>query len=345
MKMVVASRQSANSMAGAGLNAAVGPGQRHHDAGRPAGELGGLVEIGRSRLERGESRHKPLLEAQRIAAVLVVARVPAELRGSRSCGSARSRRGWSGALRGGSSGNRAQAPPPRPHRAASSRRRARPCAARPRSNRAAPPPSAAGTADRAAPASRPPSSATITCAVFERRKRCRLRRDSRSVANTLVFKSSTRASMSPRSALRTRTGGAGAWARLGGIVTNGSGEFVSLSPSRSQPLLRFTTKMRGESTFFEREPVCAAPRPIDSAAAKSRRSPKQNQAPTIGGIPPPQVAIGACAPIHPRVGLKAPARIACYLWAGILFFAIRSPARYTTATSAPHRGGDPSCSA
>ena len=49
------------------------------------------------------------------------------------------------------------------------------------------------------------------------RKRRRLRRDNRSVANTRCSSSSS-TSMSPRSALRTRTAEAGAWARLEGIV-------------------------------------------------------------------------------------------------------------------------------
>ncbi len=56
---------------------AIGPGQRHHHAGRAAGELGGLVEVRRRR--RGERSVEPLLEPQRIAAVLVVAAQAAEL--------------------------------------------------------------------------------------------------------------------------------------------------------------------------------------------------------------------------------------------------------------------------
>src|SRR5262249_31155812 len=69
------------------------------------------------------------------------------------------------------------------------------------------------------PASRAPCSATIISAVGELRNRCRLRRDSRSVAKTRCS-SSISASRSARSALRTRASASGAWASEEGIVTN-----------------------------------------------------------------------------------------------------------------------------
>ena len=60
------------------LERPVRPAERHHDAGRPAGEFGRLVEIGRRRGEARQVRHEALLEPQRVAAVVVVGRVPAE---------------------------------------------------------------------------------------------------------------------------------------------------------------------------------------------------------------------------------------------------------------------------
>ena len=141
------------------------PGQRHHDAGRPAGELGGLVEIGRRRLEGSRRRRQRLLEAQRVAAVLVIARVAAEFPVA-ALAVARDR-GRIGLVHfqpdRAAAALHARRLPRR--RAAWARRRARPCAARPRSNRAAPPRSAAGTArSRCRRAGRRPS-ATITSAV------------------------------------------------------------------------------------------------------------------------------------------------------------------------------------
>ena len=53
---------------------------RHHDAGRPAGEFGGLVKIRRRDRERAQVGDEPLLETQGIAAVLVVAAMTSELR-------------------------------------------------------------------------------------------------------------------------------------------------------------------------------------------------------------------------------------------------------------------------
>jgi hypothetical protein len=53
---------------------------RHHDAGRPAGEFGGLVKIRRRDRERAQVGDEPLLETQGIAAVLVVAAMMSELR-------------------------------------------------------------------------------------------------------------------------------------------------------------------------------------------------------------------------------------------------------------------------
>jgi hypothetical protein len=53
---------------------------RHHDAGRPAGEFGGLVKIRRRNRERAQVGDGPLLETQGIAAVLVVAAMTSELR-------------------------------------------------------------------------------------------------------------------------------------------------------------------------------------------------------------------------------------------------------------------------
>jgi len=46
---------------------------RHHDAGRPAGEFGGLVKIWRRDRERAQVGDEPLLETQGIAAVLGLA--------------------------------------------------------------------------------------------------------------------------------------------------------------------------------------------------------------------------------------------------------------------------------
>ncbi len=59
------------------LEFSIGPAQRHHDAGRPAGEFGGLVKI--RRRERGQVGDEPLLETQGIAAVLIVAAMASEL--------------------------------------------------------------------------------------------------------------------------------------------------------------------------------------------------------------------------------------------------------------------------
>src|SRR5262249_17928702 len=56
-----------------GLEVSMGPPRRHHDAGRPAGELGALVKMGRRGRECRQIGHEPLLEAQSIAAVLVIA--------------------------------------------------------------------------------------------------------------------------------------------------------------------------------------------------------------------------------------------------------------------------------
>jgi len=53
---------------------------RHHDAGRPAGEFGGLVKIRRRDRERAQVGDEPLLETQGIAAVLVAAAMTSELR-------------------------------------------------------------------------------------------------------------------------------------------------------------------------------------------------------------------------------------------------------------------------
>src|SRR2546423_899495 len=58
---------------------AIGPGQRHHDARRTAGEFSGLVKIGRGRFECSRARSEPLLETQRFAAVLVIGVHPREL--------------------------------------------------------------------------------------------------------------------------------------------------------------------------------------------------------------------------------------------------------------------------
>src|SRR5262245_23649459 len=57
----------------------ISPGQGHHHAGRPTGELGGLVEIGRRVGNSTERWGEPLLESQRVTLVLVVVRVAPEL--------------------------------------------------------------------------------------------------------------------------------------------------------------------------------------------------------------------------------------------------------------------------
>jgi len=80
------------------------------------------------------------------------------------------------------------------------------------------------------------SCATSTSALGARRKRCRLLRDSRSVAKTRCS-SAASASRSPRSALRTQTAGSAAWARVEDIVTSkGAGPlipaWIAASPRR-----------------------------------------------------------------------------------------------------------------
>ena len=145
----MASRHSWNSSAGAGLNDSVGPGERHHDAGRAAGEFGRLVEVRRRRgrgpagSARGASRTAARRRRHRNSGR--AGRIP----GSRTSGNAKIARVIclvhfephrpAVAL---------QRCLPRRRQATSSRRRARSCAARPQWNRAARPPSAAGTARR-----------------------------------------------------------------------------------------------------------------------------------------------------------------------------------------------------
>ena len=56
-----------------------GPGQCHHQAGRPAGEIGRLVAIRRRGFEAAQLRLQPLLEQQRVGMVLVIVGAAAEL--------------------------------------------------------------------------------------------------------------------------------------------------------------------------------------------------------------------------------------------------------------------------
>src|SRR5437764_7431476 len=56
----------------------VRPAERHHCACRSASELRALVEIWRRVIEAGQVGREPLLEAQRMAAILVIMEVPAE---------------------------------------------------------------------------------------------------------------------------------------------------------------------------------------------------------------------------------------------------------------------------
>ena len=77
--MVVASRHSVNSNAGSALKFPIGPCERHHDARGTTGKIGRLVKIGRRIPQRGGIGNELLLEAERIAAVLIVAAAAAEL--------------------------------------------------------------------------------------------------------------------------------------------------------------------------------------------------------------------------------------------------------------------------
>src|SRR6266852_3771760 len=155
----------------------------------------------------------------------------------------------------------------------------------------------------ALPASRSRCRATITSALGDFRKRRRLGRDSRSVAKTRCS-SSLNASTSPRSALRTRISTTCAWARWEGIVTTETLHDTSFA-AHLQPAL---SDYAGLRCRFGR------PRPLNPFAAcrdqrtngrKGRngitRGKPQHSA---GGFIPgtKTVVIGACAPIHPRVG-------------------------------------------
>ena len=219
--------------------------------------------------------------------------------------------------------------------------RVRPSAARPRWNRAARPASAAGTARSRCRQAARSSSATITSAVGDLRKCCRLRRDRRSVAKTRCS-SSISASRSPRSALRTRTSAAGAWARLEGIVTNRTPHNTSFArPRTGFPFVCSHDRTRGfrltdgggevhagsrhraaESVGDEEdrrrldeefdptafEPVRA--RCDQRMRGRKSRAGIKRQKPHIPSRDAfserKKVVIGACAPIHPRVGQRGP---------------------------------------
>ena len=181
---------------------------------------------------------------------------------------------------------------------------------------------------------RPVSScATSTSALGARRKRCRLRRDSRSVAKTRCS-SATSASRSPRSALRTQTAGSGAWARVEDIVTDKGGPLIpaSIAASRRRRIVRRALnpfaagrdqrKNAGKSAATEQGKKCrfaatTQPRRDETASFQEGLSPQPRPnrfhlsptAATKGPPPRPEknpVAIGASAPIHPRVGQSGP---------------------------------------
>ena len=202
------------------------------------------MKIRRRRLRAPGVGDEPLLEPQRVAAVLVVAAMAAELP---VAALAVARDGGVIGLvhleADGAAAARQRGTLRRP-RAASARRRARPCAGRPRWNRAARRPSAAGTARWPYRRAAAPCSATITSALGDLRKRRRLRRDSRSVANTRCS-SSVNASTSPGSALRVRTSATGARARLEGIVGK-----ISLSPPPRTARVAFPQRQAKNPRFL-----------------------------------------------------------------------------------------------
>ena len=169
----------------------------------------------------------------------------------------------------------------------------------------------------ALPASRSPCRATITSALGDFRKRRRLGRDSRSVAKTRCS-SSLNASTSPRSALRTRISATGAWARWEGIVTTQTLHDTSFAAHLQQALSDSSESDRGRAgdrglrrdslpirtpTAFE--PVRRLSRPTDDRPQGPQRDHKWKAAAFCRRILIPgtkTVVIGACAPIHPRVG-------------------------------------------
>ena len=208
--------------------------------------------------------------------------------------------------RGRFGGLEQHAPPPR----------VRPYAAPPRSNRAAPPRERGRNSTIAVPASRPsPASAHDHLRGRRLRKCRRLRRDSRSVANTRCS-SSMSASRSPRSALRTRMSGAGAWARLDGIVTNGRRSSYQLrddpAPCLAAPGAPPAHRAKSPPARAVKKrlnPFAAGRDTQGCAAAKSRRDQRQQQQSLGGRVPAEKttwVVIGACAPIHPRVDQSGP---------------------------------------
>ena len=203
------------------------------------------------------------------------------------------------------------------------------------------------------------SCATSTSALGARRKRCRLLRDSRSVAKTRCS-SAASASRSPRSALRTQTAGSGAWARVEDIVTSKGGPLIpaSIAASPRRRIVRGALnpfaagrdqrKNGGKRAATEqgKVPLCC------NDAASSRRDPHRfNQGLTSTkakslppkpyrcnqGTPPrPEkkpVAIGASAPIHPRVGQSGPPGF----HPGGLAFARRQEGRMSGARGAAAR--------
>ena len=239
------------------------------------------------------------------------------------------------------------------------------------------------------------SCATSTSALGARRKRCRLLRDSRSVAKTRCS-SAASASRSPRSAGRTRTFGAGAWASVKDIVTGQGSTLISPSPrsatprpgavghpvrappappkTRARQHNRRDNRRPQNSAVAAFEPVRRPPRPTEERNANRRpeqrpsalslqqphrfkhrciAQPPLHRSTTAASPQPPlhrlnhrctasttaaspqpplhhfnegalpvlkKVAIGASAPIHPRVGQSGPPGFssgrACFCRAG-----------------------------
>src|SRR4051812_45258112 len=148
------------------------------------------------------------------------------------------------------------------------------------------------------------SCATSTSALGERRKRCRLRRDSRSVAKTRCS-SAASASRSPRSAARMQTAESGAWARVEDIVTSKGGPLIPASiagwprrpPGRDLVRRALTPFAAGRDQRKNAGDgkAGAAPQP------RPDRVPPSPTAATKGPLPAPKkpVAIGRAPPSTP----------------------------------------------
>ena len=129
---------------------------------------------------------------------------------------------------------------------------------------------------------RPVSSwATITSALGDFKNRCRLRRESRSVAKTRCS-SAASASTSPRSALRTHTSGTGAWASVEDIVTSKGSTLIPASiPASPRPRIVAAggwrrsphrgAELPADSAISAFEPVCRPPRPTDERRNRAAR--------------------------------------------------------------------------